>query len=125
MNTSVEIENNGRSERDVDDLANDVGQFPEIDQAISDLNEHKDRWVTLDIPKKIKILEEVCLGVESCAEAQVRDAMNAKGIPLDSPLVSEDWLSGPYATQRIIKGLLVSLESLQKHGHTGVKKVQI
>ena len=124
MNVSAEIEDHVKSEPSAseqvhDPVPNEV-DFPEIDQALNDLSAAKDRWVNLEVSEKRRLLEETCIGVESCAEAQVRDAMNAKGIALDSPLVGEDWLSGPYATQRIIKGLIVALESFERHGHTGV-----
>ena len=133
MNTSIDRDGIIQSDEDADNRASttqpsphieqvsdDAEAFPAIDQALSELEGQKDRWVTLDITTKTNLLKEVCHRVESCAEAQVRDAMNAKGIPLDSPLVGEDWLSGPYATQRTVKAMIGALESLKQHGHTGV-----
>jgi hypothetical protein len=94
--------------------------FPQIDDALQELQAHKDRWVQLGLKEKISLLEGVKRGIETSAEAQVTDAMRAKNIPLDSPLAGEDWLSGPYANLRITMGLIESLRSLDEHGHTGV-----
>lgn len=94
--------------------------FQHIDEAIGELKTNKDRWVTLPLKEKISLLKEVATGIEESAEAQVRDAMNAKNIPAGSDLEGEDWLSGPYANLRVTQGIISSLESLATQGHTGL-----
>ena len=97
-----------------------VPQQAEIDQALLELAESKNRWITLALSKKIELLKQVLVGITTGAQAQVTDALKAKGLGANSALASEDWLGGPYANARIIGTLIESLESLEAHGHTGV-----
>lgn len=101
-------------------LANASTQKSLIDQALQELNTHKNEWLTLSLSKKIDLLKEVLSGILSGAEAQVADALVAKGLKPDSSLASEDWLGGPYANARVVGTLIEALESLEAHGHTGV-----
>ena len=95
-------------------------QKSEIDQALLELAERKNKWITLALSKKIELLKQVLTEITDGAKAQVNDALIAKGLDVDSTLASEDWLGGPYANARIIGTLIESLESLEAHGHTGV-----
>lgn len=94
--------------------------FNEVDEKLSRLEAKRDEWVNLPLSEKIDLLRQVKQRVISTAEAQVNAAMEAKGLPLDSRLASEDWLSGPYANARVVSTLISALESYQKVGHTGV-----
>ena len=91
-----------------------------IDQALLELSESKSKWLTTALTEKIDLLKQVLDGVQAGAQAQVADALIAKGLDPDSGLASEDWLGGPYANARIIGTLIETLESLEAHGHTGV-----
>ena len=71
----------------------------ELDQIVTTLAEHKDEWATLPIARKVSSLEELRGRVDEVAERWVDAAVRAKRIPVDSPLVGEEWMSGPWALQ--------------------------
>ncbi len=96
--------------------------YTEIDQSLEILKSNENRWITLPLDQKIALLREVHQGVVDTAEAQVSDALAAKGLSNDSRLASEDWLGGPFANGRVIGTLVEALESLLEHGHTGIGK---
>ena len=91
-----------------------------LNEAVDTLYERRDQWVTLPLGDKIALLQQVHHLILEGAQAQVDDAMKAKGLPLDSPLASEDWLSGPYANGRVVGTLITALQSLLSDDHTGV-----
>ena len=99
---------------------NKSSEFIEIDQALEDLDQNKDHWLSLDLGEKISLLESVLNRVIEYAQDQVNDALQAKGLPEASPLASEDWLGGPYANARVMSTLIDSLKTFQSKGHTGV-----
>ncbi len=87
-----------------------MNQF-EIDQTVSGLVKRKDEWATLSIARKIQYLEELRARTDVVAQRWVDAAVKAKKIPSDSPLVGEEWLSGPWA---LLKGLNVLIGTLEK-----------
>ncbi len=84
----------------------------EIDQAVADLQYHKQGWARLPISEKIKLFEGVRARANTAAEAWVDAAAYAKGIPSDSPLTGEEWSSGPWALVSTITEVLDTLEKL-------------
>jgi acyl-CoA reductase-like NAD-dependent aldehyde dehydrogenase len=87
-----------------------------IDRAVAHLNEKKQTWADLPIPRKITYLYQLIHRVEDVAERWVIAAAQAKGIPLDSPFVGEEWLSGPWAIIHALKGYIATLWSIEKTG---------
>jgi aldehyde dehydrogenase (NAD(P)+) len=86
----------------------------EIDQTIEVLAKHKDEWATLPIGQKVLYLEELREKTDEVAERWVNAAVEAKRIPNDSPLVGEEWISGPWA---LLKGLSVLIRTLKAVSH--------
>jgi len=86
----------------------------ELDQIVTRLAEHKDLWATLPIAQKVSYLEELRGRVDEVAERWVDAAVRAKRIPVDSPLVGEEWMSGPWALQKGLAVLVRSLEAVAK-----------
>ena len=82
-----------------------------INKTVSSLQQHKDEWATLPIRRKIAYLEGLRAKTDEVAEGWVDAAVKAKSIPSDSPLVGEEWLSGPWA---LLKGLNVLIGTLEK-----------
>ena len=80
-----------------------------LDETVATLTQHKDEWATLAIRRKIDYLELLRDKTDEVAERWVAAAAKAKKIPADSPLVGEEWISGPWA---LIKGLNVLIRSL-------------
>ena len=69
----------------------------DIDLAIDALGAHADEWAQLPIPTRLSLLRDLEERTARVAEDWVRAAVAAKGLPADSPLAGEEWLSGPYA----------------------------
>jgi aldehyde dehydrogenase (NAD(P)+) len=86
----------------------------ELDQIVTALAEHKDEWATLRIAQKVKYLEELRGRVDEVAERWVNAAVKAKRIPSDSPVVGEEWMSGPWALQKGLSVLVRSLKAVAK-----------
>ena len=68
-----------------------------IDQAVNELADNKQTWARLPIAEKRELLAEVRSRTDRVAQRWVGAAVQAKGIPADSPLVGEEWASGPWA----------------------------
>ena len=84
----------------------------ELDRLIKELNNHKDDWARLELAAKIPLFEEVGRLVAEHAEGWVTIAADIKSIPLDSPLVGEEWASGPWATLVTINQTVETLKAL-------------
>ncbi|KAA3640980.1 MAG: aldehyde dehydrogenase family protein [Armatimonadetes bacterium] len=83
-----------------------------IDQAVADLQESKDRWVTLPIVDKIAYLDAIKDKTVSVAEPWVEAATKAKGLSMDQPAAGEEWLAGPFTVLWYLKDLRTSLVRL-------------
>ena len=69
----------------------------EADAALEVLAAAKDRWARLPVARKIEYLDRLSREVLAAAEDWVAAAVRGKRIPPASPLVGEEWISGPYA----------------------------
>jgi acyl-CoA reductase-like NAD-dependent aldehyde dehydrogenase len=52
----------------------------EIDQALEDLNTHKDAWTTLEIQERIAILDEIMADLPKVSERWIRSGMQAQSL---------------------------------------------
>ncbi len=86
----------------------------EIDQTVATLAEHKDEWAKLPIGRKLTHLRGLRARTGRVSESWVEAAVKAKRIPTDSPLVGEEWISGPWALLKGLNVLIRALESLEK-----------
>ncbi len=91
-----------------------------IDQDLADLVKSKDRWAALSAAERASYLPKVRDKVLAVAEEWVAAAVDAKGIPADSPLTGEEWLSGPYsllgwigAMERTLTAIATGADPLQ------------
>ena len=89
---------------------------------LATLDAQKQAWAVLPIVKKIELLEQVKKATLDVAERWVTAAVRAKGIPDDSPLVGEEWSSGPWAVLYGLGQYLKTLDEIAKHGRGHVKK---
>ncbi len=85
---------------------------PAIDQALADLVAAKDTWARTGTRERIALLETIRDGIMSVAEEWALTAARKKGIPDGSPLVGEEWVSGPYALMAGCDALRHTLESM-------------
>ncbi|HLE56124.1 MAG TPA: aldehyde dehydrogenase family protein, partial [Rhodothermia bacterium] len=91
-----------------------MNNLPEIDNTVGRLTGHKDEWATLRIRHKIEYLDKLKSKTDDLAERWVDAAVAAKRIPHDSPLVGEEWISGPWALLKALSVLIRTLEALDK-----------
>jgi aldehyde dehydrogenase (NAD(P)+) len=92
----------------------DLTGFGAIDTTVASLAAHKDKWATLPIRRKIEYLKELRSNTDEVAERWVEAAADAKRIPRDSPLVGEEWISGPWAVIKALGVLIRALGALDK-----------
>lgn len=92
----------------------EVTEFGLIDETVASLAANKDRWAKLSIRRKVAYLKNLRSKTDEVAERWVDAAAKAKRIPADSPLVGEEWISGPWALIRALSVLIRSLEALDK-----------
>ena len=92
-----------------------------LDRAIQTLQQNKDRWARTPIVDKIEHLKKLLANTAKVADRQALAAAKAKGIPLDSPMVGEEYLGGPMTQARTIRLLISSLEDVMRHGTPRLK----
>jgi len=93
----------------------------DLDAAITALQEHKDEWARLPAGKKIPYLVRMRRATGAVAERWVEAATLAKGIPLDSPLAGEEWVSGPWALLFALNRLIESMRAIAE-GNAPLRK---
>jgi aldehyde dehydrogenase (NAD(P)+) len=87
-----------------------------IDAALSDLAAGESAWAETPVTERRRLLEQVHALVGENAQAWVDAACQVKQLPKDSPLVGEEWLSGPYGTLQSLSVLIESLKQLERGG---------
>jgi acyl-CoA reductase-like NAD-dependent aldehyde dehydrogenase len=96
-----------------------------MDRAIDRLNGQKQVWATLPVGKKIDYLKRMRKLTEKAAERWVAAAIKAKGIPAQSPLVGEEWISGPWALTFALNRYIATLRAIAKTGYPDLKPNQV
>ncbi|MCA9544304.1 MAG: aldehyde dehydrogenase family protein [Myxococcales bacterium] len=94
-----------------------------LDADLQTLRANAERWARMGIQQRIGYLEACLAGTVKVAERQIRAAAAAKGLPLDSPLVGEEWFAGPVVQARTLRLLLDSLRSVAASGTVKLPKV--
>ncbi|MBX5481254.1 MAG: aldehyde dehydrogenase [Myxococcaceae bacterium] len=90
--------------------------FEQLDDVMKRVKDGSRAFVKLSIDERIALAKQMRQGYREVAEASVRAACEAKGIPFDSPLSGEEWLAGPMVTIRNLRLLCESLEQIKTHG---------
>ncbi|MGB7819687.1 MAG: aldehyde dehydrogenase family protein [Ornithinibacter sp.] len=83
-----------------------------LDAVVAGLTEGESRWAAMDLTARAALLAEVHRSVAAAADEWVAGAVRAKGLDADSPLVGEEWISGPYCTLTSLLALQHSLTAL-------------
>jgi len=88
-----------------------VNQFPfgHLDDMIGELAASKQAWARTSVAERIDILTQIKTAIMSVAEKWALTAAAKKQIPANSPLVGEEWMSGPYA---LMSGCNAFIETL-------------
>lgn len=87
-----------------------------LDRAIARLQAQKQVWADLPIAQKIIYLRQAHTQTTKVAARWVAAAAAAKGIPADSPLVGEEWTSGPWALLYCLNRLIETMTAIAKTG---------
>ena len=89
------------------------GSSDDLDAALADLVRAEAIWAAALVKRRRELLEQVHALIGRHAEAWVAAAVGYKGLAPDSPLVGEEWISGPYATLGGVATLAASLRALE------------
>jgi aldehyde dehydrogenase (NAD(P)+) len=84
----------------------------QLDLSIAVLESAKDTWLALDIEDQITMLGDLRARTADNARRWVEAAATAKGLAMDSPLVGEEWLAGPYGMIDAINALELTMERI-------------
>ncbi|WP_327151285.1 aldehyde dehydrogenase family protein [Nocardia sp. NBC_01329] len=85
-----------------------------IDTALADLTEGERRWSRLPLSGRRALLERMRALTGRYAQEWVDAAVRVKGLDPASPLVGEEWLSGPYVFATNLTAVSRTLESLER-----------
>jgi aldehyde dehydrogenase (NAD(P)+) len=89
-----------------------AGWLDEYEQALADLDAGKDAWAKTTVAERLRILQAMKHGLMSVAEGWALSAARHKQIPAESPLVGEEWISGPYAVMATLNGLITTFSQM-------------
>jgi aldehyde dehydrogenase (NAD(P)+) len=84
----------------------------DLDAVVAGMQEGEARWAATGLSARADLLAEVHRSVAAAADAWVAGAVKAKGLDPFSPLVGEEWLSGPYCTLTSLLALRQTLTAL-------------
>ncbi|WP_392892566.1 hypothetical protein [Streptomyces sp. LN699] len=71
-------------------------QEARVDRALAELVRGEAAWAACDLPRRGRLLDQVRAATAAQAGAWVRAAAAYKRLPDGSPLLGEEWMSGPY-----------------------------
>ena len=84
-----------------------------IDAALDTLTAHRTEWARLPVAQKRAMLRALHARTAAAAGRWVTAAARAKGLPRDSPLRSEEWLTGPWGVMVYCDALGRTLEHVE------------
>ncbi len=85
-----------------------------IDNALADLTQGEKTWAATGLHRRRELLEELHALTARDAEAWVSAARTIKQLDADSPLVGEEWMSGPMTMLAGAQALAESLAALER-----------
>lgn len=83
-----------------------------IDQYLTELQQHKDHWISVSLEERMKILDEINKTLLKISDRWISVSMKAKGIPEGSAGEGEEWmiLAKAFRTIRLIKRTLMDIK---------------
>ncbi|MFC4258866.1 aldehyde dehydrogenase family protein [Marinobacter lacisalsi] len=88
-------------------------RFKSLDRAASELRQNARKWAQMPAVEKVEILSEIRDRLHKVAPEWAKEAARQKQIPKGSPLVGEEWMSGPYAVMSACNLLMDTLSGLE------------
>lgn len=89
-------------------------QTPTIDEILHDLRAGERTWANMSLGARRNLLHRLSVAVDVHAAEWVEVATEIKQLDSSSPLVGEEWISGPYSLLCGIEAFAASLEKLEK-----------
>ncbi len=83
-----------------------------LEQSLQVLQDHKDEWARLPIPKKLTLLEEIRQRLAEKTHAWVEASVKGKQMQLHAPEAGEEWTGGPWTLAEGINGYIDTLRAL-------------
>jgi len=87
-----------------------------LDEALAVLSDKAPSFARLSAAERAALLRACMPRLESVAHSWVEAACKAKGLSMDIPAASEEWLAGPMVTMRALRLYIKSLDEIQRHG---------
>jgi acyl-CoA reductase-like NAD-dependent aldehyde dehydrogenase len=87
-----------------------------MDAAVADLQAHKDAWVALPVPERVRLLDQLIADFYALADRWVAAAIEAKGVGPETPIAAEEWAGGPCAVLFELRQLRDSLAEIARSG---------
>ncbi|MEO6115542.1 MAG: aldehyde dehydrogenase, partial [Pseudolysinimonas sp.] len=101
-----------------------AAQKAQLDADVTALTAGAASWAKLPLDKRAALLREVHASVSQQAAAWAHTAADIKGLEPDSPLVGEEWMSGPYAVLSALAALAETVDALAA-GHSPIEKLTL
>ncbi|WP_373365090.1 aldehyde dehydrogenase family protein [Nocardia cyriacigeorgica] len=92
-----------------------------VDAALSELVEGEKRWAALPLAGRRELLDRIRELTGRHAQEWVDAAAGIKGLAPSSPLIGEEWMSGPYVLAAALGALSGTLDALA-HGKSPLEK---
>ncbi|MGV9790955.1 aldehyde dehydrogenase family protein [Streptomyces sp. NPDC004673] len=86
----------------------------EIDRALDELARGQVAWAARGLAERRELLEQVGAATAANARDWVRAAVAYKRLTEDSPLVGEEWITGPYPVLTSVGALSASIRALER-----------
>lgn len=83
-----------------------------LDLLVAGMKQGESRWAAMALSARVDLLADLHRSVAASAAEWVAGAVRAKGLEAASPLVGEEWLSGPYCTLTALSALQHSLAAV-------------
>jgi aldehyde dehydrogenase (NAD(P)+) len=89
-------------------------QTADIDRALVELAHGEDVWAQTGLASRRELLETMHAATAGQAEAWVHAAAAYKRLPIDSPLIGEEWITGPYPVLTSLTALAATSKALEE-----------
>jgi acyl-CoA reductase-like NAD-dependent aldehyde dehydrogenase len=100
--------------------------FPDLDRELEKLAAQREAWVKTSIAERIALLAQIKECLMPVAQAWAETAARKKGITDGSPLVGEEWVSGPYSVMNYCNQMMATLSKVDgKHHLDGLAKREL
>lgn len=85
-----------------------------LDAAVATLRDGERSWARTALPERRALLDQVRIATAEVAADWVSVAAGIKGLPADSTLLGEEWLSGPYSVITACEALAETLLAVEE-----------